>query len=131
MEHQSNNLNETILDTDLKIPEGQWKWKTSFSGERWGRVYILKHYDLRNKISLTFPGDGHYEIEIFDRNFHFEKSNSFVEFQREIVMVEKGQRVYFIIRVEETNHLPETYGCNDNESYSFIQCTKVIDFFLS
>ena len=63
MENQTNDLNETIVETDL---EGQWKWDTSFSGARWGRIYILQHYDLTNWISMTFPGDGHYEIEIFD-----------------------------------------------------------------
>ena len=121
LEEETCELNETIWSDSFGA-----QWDTSFSGTMWGRTYLMKDYDKKESYyDLRLPGDEQYEIEIFDNKYHVEKSIFMVEYQREFIFVEKGQFLVFFIRIEQTNHLPSTSGCNSDPEYSFLECTKV------
>ena len=121
MEEETHDLNETIGFSTFT-----GKWETSYSADEWGRTYIMRDYEKYDwYYDISLLGEGQFEIEIFDQNYHVEKSMFMVDFQREFMFVEKGQEVILFVRIDEINLLPSTSGCNNKPGYSFTQCTRV------
>ena len=104
------------------------KDKTSYT-YYWGKlVFLRKNYALSNKDYLRIHFDktkNFYAIDLHDKNFHIDGSEQFVDFKRVQVKLENGLKKIIWLKIEQIILLPELSYCNNEEHYSFLECSKV------
>ena len=129
----TSDVNETIIDLRENFYFGQNSsvdkalWKTTFNRNYYGRTFFLQDYNLSDKdyMKLVLAGSKDYTVNLHDRKYYVENTEKFSDYTWLQKFLHKGQRVSLFLEITLINLLPEVSGCNSDQDYNFLQCTKV------
>ena len=138
LEENVDDLEATVIDVldDAYASETsivkQEKWKTIFTIPYWGKVFSLQDsFNLSYKKYLKFvmsdPGDDVlYSVRLHDKRFYYDCTEQMTDFENLNHEFGDGRSEFIYVKIEHVSLLSGVSNCNDNESYSFRTCVKVL-----